>query len=526
MGAPFPGPWKWEHHPWLYEMHYAEGQKMVGKKSAQMGFTQWALNKTFFAMDVQGVSALYILPSESDASDFSADRFDKAVENSPHLTKFFSDVKNVGHKRAGNSSLFVRGSHSRSKLKSIDTALIVLDEMDEMTQENIPLAYERQSGQRLETKQLLMISTPTTDNFGIDAEFSRSTQEHYYFKCPCCSRLTEYTYPESFVIVGESEIDPRLKESHYICKECKGILHEYDKPKLLLPKGLGGTGQYIANYPDRDYRGFHVNQFYSMTISPKELAAAHFKAERDPTSKTEFFNSKLGLTCHIEGSKIDDVDIDNCIHNFKKGHREKLGIRTMGIDVGSVCHFSIEEWSFTDASSGAMMINDHATPRLIYEGSTTGGAFDFHELDQIFYDYGVDGAIIDAEPERRLAYQFACRHWGSVYLCDFIFSQQGRQIQIGSEEEATLKINRTSWMDLAYSRFKLKTILLPSDVSNMYRNHIKEPERVYKKDRFGNAYGSYVNINPDHFALTRVYSELALTVARSTSGNQDIRSLL
>ncbi len=127
--------------------------------------------------------------------------------------------------------------------------------------------------------------------------------------------------------------------------------------------------------------------------------------------------------------------------------------------------------------------------------------------------YGVDFCIIDAEPERRAAYQFATRFWGRVYLCDFLWSATGRQITQGTEEECTIKINRTSWFDLALTRFKNKTIVLPNNISREYVNNICSPERVYKKDRYGNNYGFYENTTPDHLALARVYSEVALTFA-------------
>ena len=148
MGEPFPGRWSFKHHPWLEQMHDDDSEIIVGQKAAQMGFTELGLNKTFFAIDVKGQSVLYVLPANTpDAGDFSTSRFDPALELSTHLQHLFSNVKNIGHKRAGNSSLFIRGSRSRSQLKSIPTARIILDEVDEMNQANVPLAFERSSGQ-------------------------------------------------------------------------------------------------------------------------------------------------------------------------------------------------------------------------------------------------------------------------------------------------------------------------------------------------------------------------------------------
>jgi phage terminase large subunit GpA-like protein len=130
-------------------MHDSEAELNVGQKSAQMGYTETVLNITFYNIDVRNIDCLYVLPAKTpDASDFSAARFDPALELSPHLSKIFSEVKNVGHKRAGTTNLYIRGSRSRAGLKSVPVGFIVLDELDEMTQENVRwLLKERRSGQ-------------------------------------------------------------------------------------------------------------------------------------------------------------------------------------------------------------------------------------------------------------------------------------------------------------------------------------------------------------------------------------------
>jgi phage terminase large subunit GpA-like protein len=143
MGEPFPGAFSYKYHPWLLEMHDADEDTVVGQKAAQMGYTEWALNTAFYRMDIHNQSVLYVLPTASDATDFSAGRFNPALDLSKHLKRFFSDVNNVGLKRAGSTVLYVRGSHSRSKLKSIPTPIIILDEVDEMPEQAQTLVQER-----------------------------------------------------------------------------------------------------------------------------------------------------------------------------------------------------------------------------------------------------------------------------------------------------------------------------------------------------------------------------------------------
>ena len=202
MGQPIPGLWTFKYHPWLRGMHDAEDRMCIGQKAAQLGYTEAVLNVTFFRLDVEQKSCMYVLPSRTpDASDFSSSRFDAALELSTHLQNLFCDVKNVGHKRAGSANLLLRGANSRGGLKSMPVAFLVFDELDEMNQDNVILGEERVAGQF--DWQIWKISTPTAPNHGINAEFLLSTQEHFVFKCPCCSRLTRLIYPDCLVIEGE-----------------------------------------------------------------------------------------------------------------------------------------------------------------------------------------------------------------------------------------------------------------------------------------------------------------------------------
>jgi len=234
MGKPFPGLWTFNRHPWTRELHDARVELKIAQKAAQMGFTETGLNITFFAIDIEGKSVLYVLPASTpDASDFSTARFDPALELSPHLRNLFTDVKNIHHKRAGSASLYIRGSRSRSQMKSVPAANIIFDEYDEMNLDNAVLALERVEGQLQEDKQIFKLSTPTIDNVGINVDFKASSQEHYMFRCPHCNKYTQLLYPECLVIVGEDPGSTEIEKSYLICKECKHPLDHDKKIEFL-----------------------------------------------------------------------------------------------------------------------------------------------------------------------------------------------------------------------------------------------------------------------------------------------------
>ena len=515
MGQPFPGKWGFKHHPWVKEMHDCTAEMVVGQKGAQLAYTETVLNKAFYNIDVLGVSVLYVLPASTpDASDFSKARFDPALELSEHLSILFSNVKNIGHKRAGSANLYIRGSRSRSQLKSLPVGLIILDEVDEMKQENVPLAFERTSGQV--HKQVYLISTPTIDNYGINAFFRQSTQEHYFFPCPLCGVFTQLIFPDCLVITADDPTDREIEKTHIICKECKGVLDHNAKTDFLA------KGKWVAEKPDRTVRGFHVSQLYSCTVKPAALAESYLKAQTNPADEQEFYNSKLGLTHIVEGARITKKDIEECTGDFKKKDVGVPGFVTMGVDVGKWLHYEIDQWFF-DESKISADINLVANCRLLTEGKVTH----FEQLDDLMKKFGVSFCVIDANPERRKALEFAQRFYGRVRLCFYARGINTKVIHLHTEDEMTMNVDRTTWLDLSFSRFRRRAIALPQDVSEEWKAHMKALVRIYSKDDQGNPVGSYVKGNEDdHFAHARVYSEMALPLGASLVHSYSISGIV
>ncbi len=519
-GKSFPGPWTFKHHPWLKDMHDSKAISNVGQKSAQMGYTETVLNKVFFEMDVNGVDCLYVLPNQRpDASDFSSSRFDPALELSPHLMKLFSEVKNVGHKRAGSANLYIRGSNSRAGLKSIPTGLIIFDEVDEMELENIPLAMERASGQI--EKQDWKISTPTIHDTGINHYFNESTQEHFHFKCPMCNQFIELIFPESIIITATELIDPKIEESHLICMKCKGKLHHLDKINFL------SEGRWEPLVPTSNTRGFYINQLYSMAMSPVEIARAFIKSQTNAAAEQEFYNSKLGLPHVVSGSQVDDGEINKCIGNFKKIDNQKITrshkIITMGVDVGRWFHIEVDEW---DIPRGCPIsdANVYSRPSVIWQGKYA----DITGVDRLMQQLGVHYCVIDAQPERRIAMQFAIRHWGRVKMCFYYRSSSIRNLVPSPEIEQAIQVDRTSWLDLSLGRFHRgqEGILLPMDTDQEYKDHIKAQVRIYQYDNDGNAVSKYVTPTgkADHYGHARNYAEIAFSLALGVGPTTDIQN--
>ena len=519
-GASFPGPWKFNNHPWLKDMHDSTAISNVGQKSAQMGFTEVVLNITFKKIDIDRVDCLYILPAQTpDASVFSASRFDPALELSPYLANLFSDVNNIGHKRAGSTNLYVRGSRSRGGLKSIPAGFIVFDELAEMDQDNIPLAMERSAGQI--EKQDWKISTPTIEDANINVYFKQSSQEHFFFPCPSCGRSIELKFPDSIVITAKDKDDPEIHNTHYICYECKNRIEHQGKSEILQ------KGFWVPQNTKSETRGFYINQMYSPAVTPSDLATKFLKSQNDATAETEYYNSNLGLPHAVAGAQLNEEQIRTCIGGYQMMRFERVlnhnKIRTMGTDVGRWFHNVILEWDIPPRVPLAD-INLYARPRILLFNKVR----DINEVDQLFRQFAIKFGVIDANPERRVAYDYTNRFYGRAKMCFYANSVAARQLVPSAEVDQAVNVDRTSWMDLSLGRFRRgqEGILIPSDVDEEFIDQLKAPVREYIRDKNGNPVGRYTTpeAKADHYAHAMNYAEIALSLAVGIGTSQSIQS--
>jgi hypothetical protein len=526
MGGDFSGPFGFKYHPWAKGPLDSTASFNVSMKAAQMGFTEIGINRAFYIIDILRRDVLYVLPTALNAGDFSRTRFAPALSLSPYIKNMFTDVNTVNLKQAGTQTLYIRGSRGDSNLKSIPVSELILDEVDEMQQNQIWLASERLSGQI--AQNIWAISTPTIPNKRIHKLYQTTTQEHFFFKCPHCSRSIELLWPDSFELIGESLNDPDLGRSYIKCSECQHKLEQEAKPDYLT------TGWWEATdlNSDPDMRGFNINQLYSFTVPPKKIAAAYLRGLGDEGALSEFHKSKLGLPYIPEGGQITDDKIDACIgvHTLD-GPRPMTGDErfiTMGVDQGDWCHIWIDEWFFDEYSSN---INVMAKAKNVWHGKFNVKAEgNWGRLDEWMREWQVLHCVIDADPNPLEARRFAQRFPGYVTLTRYRTGVSQKEIQLTEEDSNRVMmatVDRTNWLDCALGRFHVEgRITLPKNMSLEAREHLKSPVRMYENDKHGNPEAIFAKTGADHYAHARCYSEIALPLAASHVQGQDIASFL
>lgn len=519
MGEPFPGFYSFKYHPWCREVHDSKAGFNTIMKAAQMGLTEVAINVAFYTVDILKRDVLYVLPTALNASDFSKSRFNTALHHSDYLKELFTDTNTVGLKQAGSTNLYVRGSRGDSNLKSIPVSVLILDEADEMDQRAIWLALERLSGQL--HKFVFSLSTPTIPNFGIHKLYLQGTQEHFYFKCPRCGRTTEFIYPDCLEVCGETITDPDVRRSFLKCKECKKEIKHEEKPEFLKhPHSFWEPTVTV----DDDHRSFYVNQMYSYTVTPADLALAYFRGVGDEAAMVEFNNSKLGLPYIPDGGQVTDGEIESAIRNyFKENQRPDIGTSrmiVMGVDQGKMNNVVVVEYLLSDARITDLNAASHA--KVLYEGKLPGD--DFKTLDALMREWQIRACVIDADPQINDARRFARRFPGYVYLCRYRRGVTGKELQVSEEDSGApiVTVDRTNWLDASMGRFHSDRVYLPADTSIEFKDHVKSLVRTYEKDEQGNPKAVYLNTGPDHYGHAFNYAEIALALAGGIATGGDV----
>jgi len=533
MGPPFPGPYTFKYHPWCRGLHDSKASWNVSLKSAQAGFTEVGINMALYAVDVLKTNVLYVLPTLAEASDFSKSRFNPALRMSEYLKTVFTDTNNVGLKMAGNVSLYVRGSRGDSNLKSIPVSFLILDEMDEMDQSQIELAFQRLRGQP--QKRVWMISTPTVPNKGVSLQYASTTQEHFRFKCPGCNRWDEFIFPDSIYLCGTAMNDPDCHKSRYQCTMCKyqftqwtddqNIIHQDDKLMALT-----NTGTWVPTVTgtDPDRRGFKINQLYSYTVSAGEIVIDSFKAQTNAFANQEFHKSVLGEAFIGENSNVTDEMIQRLIKQY---NCKQLSLKpkedrmiTLGIDRGTWCYYVVCEWFYPQFSYD---LNENAESRILDAGKFHEEDFDVIP-DRLMQEWQIRAAMVDMDPGPADARRFARRFPGFVWLNRYREGRTGKEMTI--DDDGTYApiatVDRTNWLDISMGRFFSGRIELPMDIPLGFSEHIQNLVRVYEENKHGNAIAVYKNYGPDHYAHALNYAEIALPCAASIATNQNIGKFL
>jgi hypothetical protein len=484
MKVPEPksGPLDFDRFPFQRELYDQEGAmdpEVVVMKSTQVGISTYLLRWAMYHADTRSQNALYVFPKRQQMYDFADARIRAAILASPYLRNRIpqSHVNNKGLKQIGAGYLYARGSESKDDLDAVDADVLCLDEYDTLRQENIPDAERRISGSR--NGLIRRVGVPSIPGYGVDALYHKTDMRRWMVKCEGCNEAQALEYDQN---VDE-------ESATLVCHKCRKPLN-------------AAKGEWVAEFPDRDVRGYHIPRLVVPNLDLRPIIEAHHKA--NPYEVTVHHNKDLALAYAPEEGRLSDEAL--AAASRADIPREAPGIPqcdlvTMGVDVASVRALNVR------VSAYRLPVNGLPVKRSLFIGE----AQDFGQVAELMERYQVNMCCVDHEPEHRMARALAEQFPGRVYLAHFITSRSSTVFN-PDPEMRTAGVKRTEILDATFDAIRQQRNLLPMDKPPGYVKQMQALSRVVTESSDGRVRGEYRSVAADDYAFAEAYDTLALQV--------------
>lgn len=488
---PRSGPLNFELFPFQLELYTeaVDDHEIVVMKSTQVGISAWASRWAMYNSDVHGHTGLYVFPTQDQVRDFSTARIKPAIDASERLRRRQrkTNPRNKGLIGLGGGMVYFRGSQERRNLDSVDADYVVLDEYDMLAQENIPDAERRVSGPT-SANLIRRVGVPTVSSWGIAQLYDLSDRRQWHVQCGACNERQTIDFYKNVDQVRMIRV----------CRVCT-------KPLDV------GTGEWVAEFPDRGVRGYHVTRLIAPTAKLGPIVAA--SKLRAPYERQVFHNKDLGVPYAPAEGRLSREALA-AAQSAGGGYTLALSytgpkLTTMGVDVASTRNLNVR-------------ISEHIDEfrkRALFIGEVES----FNELDRLMTRFQIGLCAIDHLPEGRLARAFAERHPGQVYLCSYDVTPNPKTPEVikVDEEMRFCRVRRVEALDAMTEMVRTQKNLLPLDLPDGYVEQMQAPVRVTEKDALGKVTVAYKSTGPDDYAHAEVYDIVASEVWGMRQGLKD-----
>lgn len=144
--------------------------------------------------------------------------------------------------------------------------------------------------------------------------------------CPVCGKYTPLLWAN---IIFDKD---KLEDIGCACPACGVVSSETEWKEQF------GKGKFVAKYPDRKVRGFHLNALASLFVEWREIVEKFLTAnEEKKKGNIELLkvwtNTEMGETWEEEGEQIETDDLYKRREKYNCEVPEEVLVLTAGVDV-------------------------------------------------------------------------------------------------------------------------------------------------------------------------------------------------
>lgn len=469
-------PIEFHDHRFLIDIYADPCDDIVGRKSAQVGWSVAEILKSIHSAQYEKRNIIYALPTNNVVQDFVKPKVNPLITSNPVIAREVSD-DSVSLKKVGDRFIYFKGGFSDREAISISGDTLVIDELDRMPDMGVVNTFDSRLQASAFPKRR-RLSNPSGIGFGVDRLFQESNQYHWFIKCSKCNH-------EWFIDWAPSD-----EKNHYVDQEQQ--IFACGKCCQELSDKSRRNGRWVAKYPDRHRHGYWVSQPMAPWVTAKRIL------EQYQESTIEFFyNYVLG-----KAYTPSDVLVDRAaILRANAPGRPTLTQVCIGVDNGIIKHYVI------------------GSPNGIFRYGKTES---WEEIESIFLTYDAI-MVIDANPYPTMPKKLAEKYPGKVFIHYYSQDRKGLGITRWGEgkDKGVVLSDRTKLLDLVAQEInEAKEIYVqpPSELEEMIY-HWTNMYRTVEENAQGISQGKWITMEgkPDHLAHSQAYWRVALS-KRMTGG--------
>jgi len=379
-------------------------------------------------------------------------------------------------KKMGDSYLhFMEASVSP---RMLDVDYLVNDEVDLSNQDHLEQYISRLDASKF--GQHHRLSTPTIDDFGIDALYKISDKKIWLIKCPGCSLEFEMDWDQN--------IRDKDGKAWYACAKC-------DLP--LSRETIQGGNWVRTGMTNSQISGYAISQMMATYRSADKLFA-----ESKTMTKKNFYNFRLGKPfTGAVGNISRSMVYERCFQSKHPHEGSGFGY-FLGCDQGNALHVAVGK------SNGDRIEIVHLEEIPFEQG--------FDRLHELMRKYRIRRAVIDALPNKHTAVDFAKNYPRHAYTATFV--ESGDLYKMNDETQRVIIHKPDAYDNLQnlISGERLQFYGSRSLVDDVTRDavlHLGNMRRdeVDRKTSFGGSVTriAWVSTGADHFADAILYLSIA-----------------
>lgn len=248
---------------WMDSINDPTATGTVLMVASQLGKTEVLCNVIGYFIYVEATSILMVQPTIDLAEAFSKERLAPMIRDTPCLRELVNDPRSrdsgntLLHKIFPGGNIAMAGANAPSGLASRPRRVVLLDEEDRFPLsagiEGDPASLAIRRTETFYNAVVFETSTPTVKGISrIEARFEESDQRRWHCECPECG------YSQTMVWAQVKHIEPDGRDAWYECAGCTAHLTDAQRRYMVM------RGKWIAAYPERTLRGYHLNGICSM----------------------------------------------------------------------------------------------------------------------------------------------------------------------------------------------------------------------------------------------------------------------